>query len=84
MRIFPIFPETKIHLFFPRSKSAPINISSQIRTINHRPHLTLPSMSISSMWDVKEPTHYSRRVGHEVLCLYNLCINNFCYRSNLI
>ena len=23
-------------------------------------------MSISSMWDVKEPTHYSKRVGHEV------------------
>ena len=22
--------------------------------------------SISSMWDVKEPTHYSKRVGHEV------------------
>ena len=66
MRIFPILPETKIHLFFPRSKSAPINISSQIRTINHRPHLTLPSMSISSMWDVKEPTHYSKRAGHEV------------------
>ena len=23
-------------------------------------------MFISSMWDVKEPTHYSERVGHEV------------------
>ena len=23
-------------------------------------------MVISSMWDVKEPTHYSRREGHEV------------------
>ena len=23
-------------------------------------------MFISSMWDVKEPTHYSKRVGHEV------------------
>ena len=23
-------------------------------------------MFISSMWDFKEPTHYSRRVGHEV------------------
>jgi len=26
----------------------------------------IPSMFISSMWDVKEPTHYSKRVGHEV------------------
>ena len=23
-------------------------------------------MFISSLWDVKEPTHYSKRVGHEV------------------
>ena len=23
-------------------------------------------MFISSMWDVKEPTHYSKRVGHQV------------------
>ena len=23
-------------------------------------------MFISSMWDVKEPTHYSKRVGREV------------------
>ena len=23
-------------------------------------------MFISSMWDVKEPTHYSKSVGHEV------------------
>ena len=23
-------------------------------------------MFISSMWDVKEPTHYTKRVGHEV------------------
>ena len=23
-------------------------------------------MFISSMWDVKQPTHYSERVGHEV------------------
>ena len=23
-------------------------------------------MFISSMWDVKEPTHYSKRVGHEI------------------
>ena len=23
-------------------------------------------MFITSMWDVKEPTHYSKRVGHEV------------------
>ena len=26
----------------------------------------IPSMFISSMRDVKEPTHYSKRVGHEV------------------
>ena len=23
-------------------------------------------MFINSMWDIKEPTHYSKRVGHEV------------------
>ena len=23
--------------------------------------------SISSVWDIKEPTHYWKRVGHEVL-----------------
>ena len=23
-------------------------------------------MFISLMWDVKEPTHYSKRVGHEI------------------
>ena len=33
-----------------------------IRTI----HLQIPSMFISSIWDVKEPTHHSLRVGHEV------------------
>ena len=26
----------------------------------------MPSMFLSLMWDVKEPTHYSRGVGHEV------------------
>ena len=26
----------------------------------------ITSMFISSLWDVKEPTHYSRRVGDEV------------------
>ena len=36
----------------------------------------MTSMFISSLWDVKEPTHYSRRVGDEVpgvvvvLCVY--------------
>ena len=34
--------------------------------VNRRPRLTIPSMFISSMWDVKEPTHYSKRVGREV------------------
>ena len=38
----------------------------QCRTINRRSRLTIPSMFISSMWDVKEATHYSIRVGHEV------------------
>ena len=33
--------------------------SSRITTINRRPRLT-------TLWDVKEPTHYSKRVGHEV------------------
>ena len=26
----------------------------------------ISSMFISSLWDVKEPTHYSRRVGDDV------------------
>ena len=42
----------------------------QCRTINRRSRLTIPSMFISSMWDVKEPTHYSIRVGHEVPVLW--------------
>ena len=37
--------------------------SSQISTINRRSRLTIPSMFISSMWDVKEPTHSLKRVG---------------------
>ena len=32
----------------------------------YTPGLTIPSMFVSSMWDGKEPTRYSRRVGHEV------------------
>ena len=39
--------------------------SSRIRTINRRPRLTIPSM-FNNMWDVKEPKHYSKRVGREV------------------
>ena len=41
-----------------------------------RPVSQITSMFISSLWDVKEPTHYSRRVGDEVpgvvavLCMY--------------
>ena len=31
-----------------------------------RPFQVLSSMFISSQWDVKEATHYSRRVGDEV------------------
>ena len=43
-------------------------LSSRIRTINRMSHLTdtFHVNFISSMWDVKEPTHYSKRVGHEV------------------
>ena len=26
----------------------------------------IPSMFISSIWDIKEPTHYLKRVGHEI------------------
>lgn len=33
-----------------------------IRTI----HLQIPSMFISSIWDVKEPTHFWQGVGHGV------------------
>ena len=40
--------------------------SSRIRTINRRPRLSIPSMFKIPMWDVKEPTHYSKRVGREV------------------
>ena len=41
-----------------------------------RPYLTITSM-VKLMWDVKEPTHYSKRVGREVpgvvavLCVVN-------------
>ena len=38
----------------------------RIRTLNRRSRLTIPSMFISSMLEVKEPTYYSKRVGHEV------------------
>ena len=42
-------------------------MSSRIRTINRRSRLANTfHVLISSMWDVKEPTHYSKRVGHEV------------------
>ena len=34
--------------------------SSRIRTINRRPRLTV------LVWDVKEPTHCSERVGDDV------------------
>ena len=37
-----------------------------MRTINRRSCPTIPSMFISSMGEVKEPTHYSKRVGREV------------------
>ena len=29
-------------------------------------HKLISSMFVSSLWDVEEPTHYSRRVGDEV------------------
>ena len=38
--------------------------SSRIRTVN--PVSQISSMFISSLWDVEEPPHYSRRVGDEV------------------
>ena len=41
------------------------HLASRIRTINRRPRLA-NTMFIRSTWDVKEPTHYSKRVGHEV------------------
>ena len=37
-----------------------------IRTKSSRPLLTIPSTFITSTWNVKEPTHYSRRIGREV------------------
>ena len=40
--------------------------SSQIRTINLRSCLTNTFHVYKLTWDVKEPTHYSKRVGHEV------------------
>ena len=41
--------------------------SSRIRTINRRSRLTDTfHVYICSLWDVKEPTHYSKRAGHEV------------------
>ena len=38
----------------------------RIRTINRSLVSQISSMFISSLWDVKKPTHYSRRVGNEV------------------
>ena len=40
--------------------------SSRTRTINRRPRLTNIFHVLEFLWDVKEPTHYSRRVGDEV------------------
>ena len=41
--------------------------SSRITTINRRPRLTtLECFNLTILWDVKKPTHYSKRVGHEV------------------
>ena len=34
--------------------------------MNLRSRLTVPSMFKISTWDVKESTHYSKRVGREV------------------
>ena len=34
--------------------------------MNRRSRLTIPSMFKMLMWDVKEPTHSSKRVGREV------------------
>ena len=42
------------------------HLASRTRTINRRPRLANTFRVISSTWDVKEPTHYSQRVGHEV------------------
>ena len=46
-------------------------------TINRRPSLTVLSMFKMSTCNVKEPTHYSKRVGHEVpdvvLWLFSKC-----------
>ena len=39
--------------------------SLRIRTINRRPCLTVPMFKMSTC-NVKEPTHNSKRVGHEV------------------
>ena len=42
--------------------------SSRISTINRRPRLTTLECSQfrGTLRNVKEPTHYSKRVGHEV------------------
>ena len=57
--------------------------------VNRRPRLTIPSMFISSMWDVKGPTHYSKRVGREVsqCCGCPLCCSfrvGASHRDNLM
>ena len=51
-----------IHGTFPDSIE-----SSRIRTISQRSRLTIPWMLII-LWDVKEPTHYSKRVGWSRCC----------------
>ena len=40
--------------------------SLRIRTTNRSPVSQISSMFISLMLDVREPTHYLERIGHEV------------------
>ena len=52
--------------------------SSRIRTINRRPRLTVLSMFKIPTWDVKEPTHYSKRVGGEVPGVVAVLLSSKC------
>ena len=49
-------------------------------TIHRRPRLTVPSMFKMSTWDVKEPTHYSKRGGREVPDVVAVPLSSKCGR----
>ena len=52
--------------------------SSQIRTINCRPRLTVPSMFKMSTWDLKKSPHHLKRVQREVPGVVAVLLSSKC------